>query len=335
MFVHRPEVFRWQHEAAEGRVNMVVAADDDSGALVGVLGFIPTGHFDRALGDHDLALAIWKIDERHAPPGVGLQLLKFLQREVRPRLIVAIGTSEMVRPIYRVLGYTQGVMAHAALFDPARLDSLSIADVPPSSRVRVPTASETAVALRRLDETPDETLEEAILAAGEFITPPKSLAYVHQRYVEHPWFDYEVRSVVVAGETVGAIVWRVVEAAGSRVLRVVDVVGDASWIEHGTTALLAEIRAADAEYLDIVHHGLDTSALLRAGFVDRASDPELIIPNYFAPFERRNVDLWFAFRADAPDRVRFFRADTDQDRPNSAAEVDRPLTPDTSGAGRR
>jgi hypothetical protein len=63
IFVERPEVFRWQYLQDDGRFNMVLAEDTnatDDGVL-GVLGFIPLGRFDPALGDRDVLLAIWKV----------------------------------------------------------------------------------------------------------------------------------------------------------------------------------------------------------------------------------------------------------------------------------
>ena len=58
VFVHAPEVFDWQYGQADGRLNLVLAKQD--GVILGVLGFIPMGRFDPALGDEDCLLALWK-----------------------------------------------------------------------------------------------------------------------------------------------------------------------------------------------------------------------------------------------------------------------------------
>jgi hypothetical protein len=48
----------------------------------------------------------------------------------------------------------------------------------------------------------------------------------------------------------------------------------------------------------------------------------LVLPNYFSPFERRNVEIEFAYKVtDDTTPVRLFRADSDQDRPNRIEEL--------------
>jgi len=51
--------------------------------------------------------------------------------------------------------------------------------------------------------------------------------------------------------------------------------------------------------------------------LNRKKIKNLIIPNYFEPFKRINIDLNYAYKdlkKDSP--VRLFKADGDQDRPN-------------------
>ena len=114
VFVHCPEIFDWQYRQADGRFNMVFATADDK--VLGILGFIPMGRFDSALCDTDVLLALWKVREDIAPPGLGLSLLKFVRSTLNPGFIGAIGISDMVHPIYRALGYRLDRLQHSAIF---------------------------------------------------------------------------------------------------------------------------------------------------------------------------------------------------------------------------
>jgi hypothetical protein len=323
IFVERPEVFRWQHQEADGRFNMVLAEDDAvSGDVLGVLGFIPFGRFSPSLGDRDVLLAIWKVRDDDVPPGVGLRLLKYLERELRPRLIGAIGTSQMVRRIYTVLGYTVGSLSQAALFAAGRSESPQIATGVP------PIAFGPVRGSPGLELSPwSSVAPEAMDAIWPGAVPTKSWEYVEQRFVRHPWFDYEVRVATVDGRPLGIVVWRAVAARGSRALRIVDLIGDPAWIAGAGPALRRELTAADAEYIDVMHWGLDDGVLEAAGFVTVDTYPDLVIPNYFAPFEPRNVEIELAFKVLSGDseRVTLFRGDSDQDRPNTTIDVDRPV----------
>lgn len=323
VFVDRPDVFEWQHQQADGRLNAVLAeSDDEPGTpVVGLLGFIPTGRFDPALADRDVALAIWKVREHGVPPGLGLRLLKFLHSELKPRLVMAIGISDIVVPIYKVLRYEVGTMGHAALFHPGRGGDVVVASGVPA-RAFVPVDRASAVDLVVVDREAPSAMRDAIdRLAGEGL-PAKSMRYVGERYLAHPWYRYEVRAVVHASRVVAVVVWRAVEARGRRVLRIVDIIGEVDWLPHGGERLRQEVVTANAEYIDLVHWGVPSELLDAAGFVSTASEPDLVLPNYFSPFERRNIEIGASARAvDAGLPLRMFRADSDQDRPNRSAEL--------------
>lgn len=324
IFVERPDVFDWQHQQADGRLNAVIAEDADApGApMLGLLGFLPTGRFDPDLGDRDVALAIWKVRETGVPPGLGLRLLKFLQNELEPRLVMAIGISDIVVPIYNVLRYEVGTLHQSALFHPDRAGDIVVAGGVPISAFDAPSSETRVVEFIPIDDAAPSDVRDAIDAVGRSCLPAKSMRYVVERYLRHPWYRYEVNAVVHHGHVVAAVVWRLVEAVGSRVVRIVDIVGDVGWLGAGGGPLRDAVVAADAEYIDLVHWGVPPHLLAAAGFVDADTYPELVIPNYFSPFERRNVVIGASARRVGTDLpLRMYRADSDQDRPNLAADL--------------
>ena len=324
VFTQAPEVFRWQHLQSDGRLNVMFAEQitDGEREIVGFLGFIPTGRFDTELGDTDLTLAIWMVRDG-APPGLGLRLLKQLRAELQPRLIAAIGISEMVGPIYKVLRYELGRLDHVAIFNPARNGKLRLADnVPASAFVAADdrAADGGIVRLERLNSDSDETTRRIVDQIGAARVPAKSWTYVRERYLEHPWYRY-IASLVCRDELpVAVMVWRRVEAEGTAVLRIVDIIGDTGWLADANIALTSAVIDADAEYIDLMSFGVDRATLAAGGFVSPSEHPDMIIPNYFSPFERRNVDVALAITCDDED-VTLFRADSDQDRPNSLNDL--------------
>ncbi len=327
IFAQRPEVFAWQHLQDDGRLNMVLAEEVDvpEERVLGVLGFIPMGRFAPNLGDRDLLLAIWKVDESAAPPGLGLRLLKYLRSELQPRMIAAIGTSEMVRRIYEVLRYRVGALHQSAIFNPARRDDLRVAANVPASAFE-PAIEVPAEVLELVPFGADASadLRVTIDTLGEGGLPTKSWAYVEARYLRHPWYRYETRLVRSGGLPVAIVVWRVVRGVGADVLRIVDVIGDTGWLRRAPFALQEEIVRVDAEYIDLMQWGIDSALLAAAGFVCVDNHPDMILPNYFSPFEARNVPIELAVKVFDDDEARatLFRADSDQDRPNLVSEVE-------------
>jgi hypothetical protein len=76
------------------------------------------------------------------------------------------------------------------------------------------------------------------------------------------------------------------------------------------------LSESSAEYIDFLHIGLDAGVLESGGFTDK-SGTDIIVPNYFEPFCMENIKLEYAFKSiDDSERPVFFKADSDQDRPN-------------------
>ena len=338
VFVHSPQVFDWQYVQGDGRLNMVVAAQGE--VILGVLGFIPTGRFDPNLGDTDILLALWKVREDMAPPGLGLRLLKFIQAQLRPRMIGAIGISDMVGPIYRALGYTLGRLHQAAIFPPYEADRKAegraamriAAGVPASAFAPLPATAD-GWRLVHISPEPSERASLApltgligALAAAQI--PEKSWAYVQDRYLDHPFYDYHI-GLLWQGKALRALaVWRRVECNDAHVLRIVDIIGDTGWLAQGRALLGPVVMAEGAEYLDLMQYGIPDAVLQQGGWQSPSWVDDLVLPNYFSPFEARNVTINLAWKNFSPGAIapKLYRADSDQDRPNQT-----PIAPRSQG----
>jgi len=319
VFAERPDVFDWQYGTGP-RVNMIFAADvrDDATTVLGILGFIPMGRFDASLGDRDVLLAIWKVRD-DAPPGLGLRLLKQVERDLSARLVGAIGISQIVKPLYGLLKYEVGSMVQSAVIRPG-VTEYRIADGVPANISEAGIAEpDPELSFELIDESPDTHAAIEALASSQ--VPAKSHRYLVERYVDHPWYRYQLRLVRVSGRPTAVVVWRAVEAEGARVLRIVDIVGEVEWLARAHGHLQALTAEHEAEYIDLVQTCIDDALLVAGGFLTVGRVPDLILPNYFSPFERRNVEIEFAYKVADGAPVRLFRADSDQDRPNRVAEL--------------
>ena len=95
-------------------------------------------------------------------------------------------------------------------------------------------------------------------------------------------------------------------------LRIVDMAGNVNErlnIEGNIQNLLREYSA---EYIDCYNHGIDREYFSAMGFNEVTGDT--IIPNYFEPFEKKNIDIHYASYSKFPTVI--FKGDCDQDRPN-------------------
>jgi hypothetical protein len=143
-----------------------------------------------------------------------------------------------------------------------------------------------------------------------FYRPYKSVAYLINRYKLHPVYKYEFWNV----NEQCLLVVRKICVENRSVIRIVDCLGSLNDMPDLYADFQLMLREEDAEYIDFMNYGINEEVFAKMGFQKLDHDGDVIIPNYFEPFERRNVKIEFAYKADF-DYV-IFKGDSDQDRPN-------------------
>ncbi len=138
---------------------------------------------------------------------------------------------------------------------------------------------------------------------GDHGLPLKSQKYFQARYVEHPFYKYDAWHPHIAARICDGPI---------RVMRIVEFANPESL---GAVEWRAIAMRGNVDFIDCYCAGVDAGAMMRAGFQRRISD-EVIIPNYFEPYEHRNVDINYAVKAPKGMPWRITRGDGDMDRPN-------------------
>lgn len=303
----------WQHRE-EGFYNFVVARGPSGGPIWGILGYIPTRRYDPSLSrDNALWYALWKVREDCPDKGLGLRMLNHLHAIEPASLVGTVGINERVAQVYRLMRYQVGLMDHFYLPN-TELSDFRIACFPEGPGKEPPGD---AKAVRLLDLTRTDLLEAPFTATEPRANaaPTKTAAFFAHRYFDTPGFSYRVLGVERSGRLRALLALRRAEAEGSAALRVVDFLGEVENLASAAPALSALVREEEAEYLDVICHGLDPDTLVGAGFRHLAMSGPIIVPNHFSPFERANKPLRFAVKTSRDQPAVLFKADADQDRP--------------------
>ncbi len=144
--------------------------------------------------------------------------------------------------------------------------------------------------------------------------PHKTGWYVNKRYFKHPIYHYDAYAIYDEGRAKAVFFTREIDIEGTSVLRIVDFIGEHKMLLGIFRSLDSLVKSNDYEYIDFFEYGIEDSILYEAGFRNR-DDDDNIIPNYFEPFVKKNIDIWCHYKLDG---TTFFKADGDQDRPNYA-----------------
>lgn len=139
--------------------------------------------------------------------------------------------------------------------------------------------------------------------------PYKDRWYINKRYFNHPVYKYNLLGIT----NKSVLVTKEVCVNNSKVLRIIDILGDVNEISKAGKALQLLLKRNNYEYVDVYELMVDDEKLIAAGFVERSENDCNIIPNYFEPFVQQNIEI-YAHRNDV--NAVCFKGDGDQDRPN-------------------
>lgn len=310
----------WQHGDPDDRQHCNWLLATRGSAIVGIIGYIPTRIYSRVStpGRRVTWVALWKVLPE-AGTGMGLQLLKAVERFEASDAVGVLGLNPTHPPMYRALGFKTGELRHFIAAAPG-VSSFAVLEVPAESKIPSFRSGSAILSLwpETMIDTEVDALDRSLPAAG-LNAGIKTARFFLNRYKNHPHYRYQVFSVRAApgeNEARGLLATRIAEANGKRVLRVIDFAGDESLFAQLGTALSDLATKAGAEYVDCWQHGMSEQTLLRLGMIEVKSVPGLVASNFFEPFAAKNGRIEFAMKGFDGLHYVTMRGDGDQDRPN-------------------
>jgi len=307
ILARRRDLFDWQHRCSDGHYNVLLAKNGTT--IVGILGYIPASRFDAAMHLDDVVwLALWKVRTDAGHAGLGLAMLRKLG-QLHPHATLAVnGIHPSLLSMYRSLGYTVGSLRQFYMLN-SNVDMKLVK----GSRSSAVLPKEGRAVFLQLDRESLSSLN--IMGAEANSIPEKTPEYFVRRFLDHPYYQYKVYSILLDGCPRAIIATRIDRHDGTRVLRVVDFAGDVAVIGQCDAVFDALLCESGAEYVDFWSYGLAEHDLNAAGFT-ASGDESPIIPSYFEPFVHSRACIHFAIKAPDSRTPMIFKADGDQDRPN-------------------
>ena len=286
------------------QVHMVVAYRRKTGELEGFLGFVCASYGEK---DRDLWGSMWKVREGNQMM-LGAELIRRLPQLVSHRAYLSPGinlntTGVMMKGLRQYVDRMRHwyVLGNSPVFRIARIQE---------RKEQEPVQDSCQIQQIREHEELEKNFDFNRFRAH---VPFKDAEYIRRRFFFHPVFQYQVWGIGTGAAIDAFFVTKEVQANGAKALRIVDYVGEKRKIRGIGAWVRESIRKLGYEYVDFYEYGFNGDDIRMAGFVERELGDKNIIPNYFSPFEQKNVEIWFH----APDAsVTICKADGDQDRPN-------------------
>ena len=298
------ELFLCDHQD-NTRINYVIAIDNNE--IKGVLGFIKYSN-----EKSDVATVIWKALKNNNQPMLGIELLEFLRNSTDYRVLFSPGINAKTIGIYNYLGiYTNHLNQFVILND--NIKTYSIVKIKTKQHLEKLRFLESKK--YNLKELNRNQLDFNFDGYKDYI-PHKDKDYFIKRYYNYPIYEYKVYGIYKETSISSVLVTREVIVGHSKVLRIMDYLGDENDIVYVSKYLYQIVVDNDYECIDFMCFGFEETNLKKGCFtkVDYESQ-NLIVPNYFSPFIQKNIRINFMADTKATDKIRICKADGDQDRP--------------------
>lgn len=254
-----------------------------------------------------LWLSIWFSDTKKS--NSGLDLLYYLLKNFKKRIIAANGINIKTIPIYKALGFKVDFLNHHYLINPI-IKKYKLIKV---NKINKPVAIKNSIKIN-IGKNLNFLKKNKYLKKFENIFL-KDYDYYSQKYLKHPTYEYNFYTISRNKKFFGFFVGRVCKYKSSTSLRFVEYYGSVNILQNIKYPLLDLIKETKHEYIDFYNLGIEKNILKKAGFSLNKFKDELIIPNYYEPFVKKNIKICCTFWPKISKLI-IFKGDGDQDRPN-------------------
>jgi hypothetical protein len=291
--------------SSKDKINFTIALNKKNNQLASIQGFIPYSENKKYLHICG-SITLTKPDVK--VPFLGIETMKKMLKITKPFSYCGIGTDPItMKPLVeKFFNRHTGKMCHYYYLN-ENIKKFKIANIKNKFNQK---PSKEKVLYEEISNFKD--LKNKIKFNKKFENLPlKSSKYIQKRYFNHPKYKYkffviEKKNLLIARETC-------LKKYNRKILSLVDYIGIVSKLSKINNLLRNLINDENYEYIDLLCSKNISNILLKSGFKIKLSNDKNIIPIYFSPFIKKNVDIFYET---SDKKMLFFKADADQDRPN-------------------
>ena len=307
VLVKNKMIFDFQHLVGDV-YNVVIAYNNFSNEIDAFWGIITTSIYDDGLlSNGDCWGAVVKVREDIKNEEIGsisIKMLRWILKQSQFRNFNHSGLGPKGKAFLAPYCATSGPLKQYYIVNNG-INEYKIAEKPVIKKYH-----DDGFELKRVE------LDELTFLPSSTYKPVKTLTYIENRYRKHPFYKYFAWQITKDGDVKSIWILRKITLPemGS-VLRVVDVIGNVEDLGCIGCQIQEHLKTESCEYVDFLNFGINPEVFKKMGFEELDVDGETIIPQYFEPFERRNVVIYGGLDSDNQGYV-IFKGDGDQDRPN-------------------
>lgn len=240
----------------------------------------------------------------------GISLIYYILKKYKNYIIGTTGCNPTVFKIYKILGFKTGYLSQFYFVNPT-VKKFLINKLLKRSRKIKKKQNNYILEVEKEMKFYNE-IENLHHLENKFL---KNKKYFKDKYYKNPYFNYLFYVLKRKNKIYGFFVGRDCKFKNKKNLRFIEFFGNLNYLNFFQNNLQNLVIKSKYECIDFYCNGLNEKILLKAGFKKNQFKNNVIIPNYFEPFLKKNIKIAFAIWPNK-NMPPFFKGDGDQDRPN-------------------
>lgn len=308
--------FEYEH-VHNNDINFFLAINKNTNSLSAINGFIPYGEIPHC---HICSVMI-KVNPNEKVPFLGMEVMRYMLEQTSPKTYCGVGTDPktMLPLVKRFFKRYVGIMDHFCFINKAMTNFKIVEISKKKFNILKNMKNINGISLSNIKVANKSIIiENYNKLFFEKNLPQKSLKYILKRYTDHPVYNYENYTIYDPGTGNKSLIFtREVNYLGSKALRIIDFVGDINVLGKLSEWLKFIVLNNNYEYVDLLCNGIEKTLLTKSGLINK-KDNFNIVPTYFEPFIKQNIDIHFE---KSHKELILFKGESDGDRPNISKRI--------------
>ena len=312
ILVRNIQVFDWLYFLKKDKYSFFYT--ENKKKCNGFLGFVQNSKFSNKLKKNDvLWLSMWLSDIKFSKNKnfTGLKIILFFLNYFKKKTIATIGCNNKTKELYHNLGFKVGALTHAYMLNPY-ISKFKIAKIKKNSQLKVKSVNLNYQILESI-----KSLKNSKFDKNYSMIFNKNIEYFINKYEKNIFYSYKFLVLKEKNEAKFLIVYKKINLKTKVVIRFIDFFGNFKYLPKIKESIMHFFNNKNVEYIDFYYHGIPDKYLIKSGFKIKKNNSKIIIPNYFEPFLRQNININYAIKKVSFRDTQFlFKGDCDQERPN-------------------
>ena len=277
--------------------------------FLSIQGYIPQSKYDYKLPNNEIFLSNFHAIQDKIP---GIGRLAFTKLIKKKKFVGSTNFPIRMLEYHKRLGFSTGKMKHYFFVSPF-VNKFHIIKFKKKNIYYKKHINLINIKIKKIRNTKEIKLDKKNFVG---FVPTKSINFIKNRYLNYPYFKYQCYQINKNNKPIAIIILKKFQFKDQNILKIIDYFGEQKNFKNLKNVFLYLLKENKSESIDFYNYGIEEKYIKKAGFKDREKYKEIIIPEWFNPFLKKNIDYYYAFKNKTRKSIRLFKGDGDRDRPN-------------------